>query len=58
MKAILDWKYYANGDPMVDMGYFLIMFLQPAVYCGCGHLQNIGLLMGEAADLLQHALYS
>ena len=45
-------------DPMVDLGYFLMMFLQAAEYHRCGHLQNIGLLMGEAAHLLQHALYS
>ena len=44
-------------DPMVDLGYFLMMFLQAAEYHRCGHLQNIGLLMGEAAHLLQHALY-
>ena len=29
MKTILDWKYDNNGDPMVDVGYFLMMFLMP-----------------------------
>ena len=31
VKVILDWKYDTNGDPMVDVGYFLMMFLQPSV---------------------------
>ena len=31
VKAILDWKYDTNGDPMVDVWYFLMMFLQPSV---------------------------
>ena len=45
VKAILDWKYNTNGDPMVDIGYFLMMFLQPAVY-GYATLARLDLLMG------------
>ena len=45
VKAILDWKYHTNGNPMVDVGYFLMMFLQPSQYQGCGHLQDISLLI-------------
>ena len=46
VKAILDWKYNTNGDPMVDVGYFLMMFLQPAVY-GYHDLAGLDLLMGK-----------
>ena len=46
MKAILDWKYNTNGDPMVDVGYFLMMFMQPAVY-GYPALARLDLLMGK-----------
>ena len=27
--AVVDWKYKTNGDPMADLGYFLMMFLKP-----------------------------
>ena len=46
VKAILDWKHHTNGDPMVDVGYFLMMFIQPSQYQGCGHLQDLALLIG------------
>ena len=46
MKAILDWKYDTNGDPMVDVGYFLMMFLQPADY-QYRNLAGLDLLMGK-----------
>ena len=46
MKAILDWKYNTNGDPMVDVGYFLMMFLQPSDY-GYPALARLDLLMGK-----------
>ena len=46
MKAILDWKYDTNGDPMVDVGYFLMMFLQPVDY-GYTALEIEDLLMGK-----------
>ena len=46
MKAILDWKYNTNGDPMVDVGYFLMMFMQPVDY-GYPALARLDLLMGK-----------
>ena len=46
MKAILDWKYDTNGDPMVDVGYFLMMFMQPVDY-GYPALARLDLLMGK-----------
>ena len=46
MKAILDWKYDTNGDPMVDVGYFLMMFMQPSDY-GYPALARLDLLMGK-----------
>ena len=46
MKAILDWKYNTNGDPMVDVGYFLMMFMQPSDY-GYPALARLDLLMGK-----------
>ena len=46
VKAIFNWKYHTNGDPMVDVGYFLMMFLQPAVY-GYRMLWDIKLLIGK-----------
>ena len=50
VKAILDWKYNTNGDPMVDVGYFLMMFMQPAVY-GYPALARLDLLMGKPDTL-------
>ena len=49
VKAILDWKYNTNGDPMVDVGYFLMMFLQPADY-GYQGLTGLDLLMGKVQN--------
>ena len=46
VKAILDWKYNTNGDPMVDLGHFLMMFLQPSDY-GYLALARLDLLMGK-----------
>ena len=46
MKAILDWKYDTNGDPMVDVEYFLMMFMQPVDY-GYPALARLDLLMGK-----------
>ena len=46
MKTILDCKYYTNGDPMVDVGYFLMMFVQPSDY-GYPALARLDLLMGR-----------
>ena len=53
VKAILDWKYNTNGDPMVDVGYFLMMFLQPADY-GYQGLTGLDLLMGKVQN--EHSL--
>ena len=30
VKAIIDWKYKLNGDPMVDLAYFLMVCLPPS----------------------------
>ena len=49
VKAILDWKYDTNGDPMVDVGYFLMMFLQPSDY-GYHGLTRLDLLMGKPCN--------
>ena len=49
MKAILDWKYDTNGDPMVDVGYFLMMFMQPSDY-GYHGLTRLDLLMGKPCN--------
>jgi aminoglycoside phosphotransferase (APT) family kinase protein len=32
VKAIVDWKWDKNGDPMVDVAYFCMMFLRPEDY--------------------------
>ena len=29
MKAIVDWKWGKNGDPLTDVANFTMMFLQP-----------------------------
>ena len=49
VKAILDWKYDTNGDPMVDVGYFLMMFMQPSDY-GYHGLTRLDLLMGKPCN--------
>ena len=46
VKAILDWKYDTNGDPTVDVGYFL---LQPSDY-GYHGLTRLDLLMGKPCN--------
>ena len=51
VKAILDWKHHTNGDPMVDVGYFLMMFIQPSQYQECGHLQDLALLINESLSV-------
>ena len=28
----MDWKWDKNGDPMVDVAYFCMMFLRPEDY--------------------------
>ena len=53
MKAILDWKYNTNGDPMVDVGYFLMMFLQPSDY-GYPALARLDLSIGSTAQMATH----
>jgi aminoglycoside phosphotransferase (APT) family kinase protein len=30
VKAIIDWKYELNGDPMADLAYFLMVCLEPS----------------------------
>ena len=52
MKAIVDWKCGKNGDPMVDVGYFCMMFLRPLDY-GDQYIpiMNHKLLVGECAVL-------
>jgi aminoglycoside phosphotransferase (APT) family kinase protein len=30
--AVLDWKTSKNGSPMSDLGYFMMMFLQPSEF--------------------------
>lgn len=34
--AVLDWKTSKNGSPMSDLGYFMMMFLQPSQFVGNG----------------------
>ena len=46
MKAIIGWKSTENGDPLMDVAYFLAMFLQPANY-GYEYLQDLDQLMGK-----------
>ena len=29
VKAIVDWKWSKNGDPLTDVANFTMMFLQP-----------------------------
>ena len=50
VKAIVDWKCGKNGDPMVDVGYFCMMFLRPLDY-GYQYfpIMNHKLLAGEYA---------
>lgn len=47
VKAIIGWKSTQNGDPLVDVAFFLAMFLQPANY-GYDKLQDLDLLMGKS----------
>ena len=54
MKAIVDWKCGKNGDPMVDVGYFCMMFLRPMDYGYPGQyrqIENHPLLIGEQKTL-------
>lgn len=46
VKAIIGWKSTENGDPLMDVAYFLAMFLQPANY-GYEYLQDLDQLMGK-----------
>ena len=45
--AVVDWKYKTNGDPMADLGYFLMMFLKPKEIKGLKKLTP--LLAGQYA---------
>ena len=47
VKAVVDWKYKTNGDPMADLGYFLMMFLKPKEIKGLKKLTP--LLAGQYA---------
>ena len=43
----MDWKYIKNGDPMVDVAYFCMMFLRPQDYgYTYGQVNNHPLLIG------------
>ena len=47
MKAIIDWKYGKKyGDPMSDVAYFMMMFLNPTDY-GIDGLYCYPLTIGE-----------
>ena len=50
MKAIVDWKYGKNGDPMSDVAYFMMMFLNPSDY-GISDLNCFPLTIGEVITL-------
>ena len=50
VKAIVDWKYGKNGDPMSDVAYFLMMFLNPSDY-GISGLNCYPLTIGEVITL-------
>ena len=44
--AILDWKVDENADPLADVAYFMMVFLQPGDY-GYRYKQLPKLLLGE-----------
>lgn len=46
MVAILDWKVDENADPLADVAYFMMVFLQPGDY-GYRYKQLPKLLLGE-----------
>ena len=43
--AILDWKVFENADPLADVAYFMMMFLQPGDH-GYRYKQLPKLLLG------------
>ena len=32
IKAILNWKYTKNGDPLLDVAYWMMIYLRPSQY--------------------------
>ena len=50
MKAIVDWKYGKNGDPMSDVAYLMMIFLNPSDY-GIYGLNCYPLTIGEFITL-------
>ena len=47
VKAIVDWKWIMNGDPLTDVANFTMMFLQPEdVDYKFRHLAGHELLIG------------
>ena len=45
MKAIIDWKYELNGDPMMDLACFLMVFLNPSDYNMSGKFTGSKLIL-------------
>ena len=56
MVSILDWKVDENADPLADVAYFMMVFLQPRDY-GYQYKQLPKLLLGELF-LYMHKLFS
>ena len=55
--AILDWKVDENADPLADVAYFMMMFLQPGDY-GYRYKQLPKLLLGEWMCSVEHSYIS
>ena len=52
--AILDWKVDENADPLADVAYFMMVFLQPRDY-GYQYKQLPKLLLGELFICTSHS---
>ena len=49
VKVFVDWKFDQNGDPMIDVAYFNMMFLKPENF-GHPNLRRLPLLTGMATN--------
>ena len=45
VKAIIDWKYELNGDPMMDLACLLMVFLSPSDYNMAGYFKGSKLIL-------------
>jgi aminoglycoside phosphotransferase (APT) family kinase protein len=55
VKVFVDWKFDQNGDPMIDVAYFNMMFLKPENF-GHPNLRRLPLLTGESKTVSEDAL--